>query len=575
MTFAGDIPRLLDDLHPFSFLTDEGGVILHAGRALRKLTTVELCSKPFRDVFSMRQPGPPLDRGLPAALRGELIVLSMPHDHNLEFSGQVVEVGTSPSCFLFSIQPRIAYPGDLSRAGLRFDDFVIGDPIFDHLLLTQSERFARKRLEDSQHCLEWETKLAKLHYQLTVQTFDLADSQRAYQLAIGSICEVLGWDIGHLLVRGGGNGSPLISSPVWYLSDAQKFEAFVQASDGMQFSEGVGLPGQALKSRTTIGFPSVQEAGNFLRKKALHMYPHVSGVAVPVILKDEVLAVVEFFTLRRIPDWENTLHLFETVGLQLSGVAARQQAREREQLQNDALAQTAKMTSLGELAAGVAHEIRNPLSTASLLLQILGRMLKAGPVSNDQVETQAGRLKVCLDQIEKVVADLQGVSRDSSRDPYAPTSIRVMIEQSISLCHARFARGGVRLSVEPMPEEWAVECRASQIAQVLLNLLSNAYDAALESEARWVKVEVYDSGDSFEISVCDSGLGIGQDIQEKIMEPFFTTKVPGKGTGLGLSVSSKIVMEHHGRLFLDRLSKHTRFVVALPKLKLSTCQASF
>jgi C4-dicarboxylate-specific signal transduction histidine kinase len=513
----------------------------------------------------MRQPRLPGEEILPKDLPGELLVLSIPHDHNLEFCGQVVELGSLTRCFLFSIQPRVASPGDLPQAGLQFDDFVIGDPVFDYMLFTQSQRVARKRLEASRWQLEWETKLAKLHSRLTVETFDLADAYTAYQLAIRSICEVLEWDIGHLLVPEGAEESPLVSSKVWYLSDPPKFEAFVKATNGMRFYDGVGLPGEALQARTTIGFPSFQGASNFLRKDALQSCPHVSGVAVPVILNKEVLAVVEFFTLREVPDWENTIHLFEAVGLQLGGVVARQRAREREKIQNDSLAQAAKMTTLGELAAGVAHEIRNPLSTASLLIHLLERMLKAGPVSGDQVRVQAERLKLCLEQIEKIVSDLQGFSRDSSRDPYTSASIRAMIERSLSLCHARFARGGVRVSVEPIPEEWAIDCRPSQISQVILNLLSNAYDAALESEARWVKVEVSDRGDWFDISVLDSGSGISTEVADRIMEPFFTTKEVGKGTGLGLSVSSKLVSEHGGRLFLDRSSLHTRFVVALPK----------
>jgi len=565
MSLSIDIPRLLDDLHPFSFVTDERGVILHVGRSLRKLTPLDICSKHFREIFVTRQPGPPLEQAVPAALHGEFVVLSMPHDHNLEFCGQVVELGLLPQCFLFSIQPRVVSPGDLLRAGLQFDDFVVGDPVFDYLLFTQSQRTARSRLEEAQSRLEWETKLAKLHCQLTVETFDLADAERAYRLAIRAICEFLEWDIGHLLVREGGKGSPLVSSEVWYLSDPQKFVTFVQASSGMRFSEGVGLPGAVLQSRVTIGLPSIRDARNFLRKKALEMYPHVSGVAAPVILNGEVLAVVEFFTLRKIPDWENTVHLFETVGFQLSGVVTRQKAREKEKLQGEALAQAAKMTTLGELAAGVAHEIRNPLSTASLLLQLLERMFKAGPVSNEQVATQTGRLTLCIEQIGKIVSDLQGFSRDSSRDPYVLTPLRSIIEQSVALSHARFAKEAVRLSVESIPDEWMVECRASQLSQVILNLLSNAYDAAIESEARWVTVEVRGAGDEFRISVLDSGGGVSQELADKIMEPFFTTKTAGKGTGLGLSVSAKIVAEHHGRLFLDRSNPNTCFVVILPK----------
>jgi signal transduction histidine kinase len=140
-----------------------------------------------------------------------------------------------------------------------------------------------------------------------------------------------------------------------------------------------------------------------------------------------------------------------------------------------------------------------------------------------------------------------------------------LIEQSLALCEARFKKDAVKLITEPVPSEWSLECRDSQISQVLLNLLGNAHDAAMEAPERWVKLAAEDIGDSFEFSITDSGPGMTEEIADKILEPFFTTKPAGKGTGLGLSISHKIVVEHMGQLALDRASPHTRFTVRLPK----------
>ncbi|HEX4924120.1 MAG TPA: ATP-binding protein, partial [Bdellovibrionales bacterium] len=113
--------------------------------------------------------------------------------------------------------------------------------------------------------------------------------------------------------------------------------------------------------------------------------------------------------------------------------------------------------------------------------------------------------------------------------------------------------------------ELVIACRPTQISQVLLNLLNNAHDAVAEQTEKWVKLDVRDLGDSVELSVTDSGAGIPPEIQEKIMQPFFTTKQIGEGTGLGLSISKGLVDSHHGQLRLDAKSKNTRFVVLLPK----------
>jgi signal transduction histidine kinase len=110
-----------------------------------------------------------------------------------------------------------------------------------------------------------------------------------------------------------------------------------------------------------------------------------------------------------------------------------------------------------------------------------------------------------------------------------------------------------------------LECRPTQITQVLLNLLNNARDAAEESEERWVQLDVTELADWIRISVTDSGKGIPVEIREKIMSPFFTTKAVGKGTGLGLSITKSIVDSHRGTLILDEESVQTRFVIELPK----------
>lgn len=123
----------------------------------------------------------------------------------------------------------------------------------------------------------------------------------------------------------------------------------------------------------------------------------------------------------------------------------------------------------------------------------------------------------------------------------------------------------MRLSAHPVPEDWSLEWRGSQISQAILNRLSNAHDAVVEADVRWVKLAVRDFGDAFELCVTDTRPGIPETGAQKIMAPFFTTKTTGNGTGLGLSISSKIVAEHFGRLYLDRSVPNTRFVVILPK----------
>jgi C4-dicarboxylate-specific signal transduction histidine kinase len=227
------------------------------------------------------------------------------------------------------------------------------------------------------------------------------------------------------------------------------------------------------------------------------------------------------------------------------------------------------MATLGEIAAGVAHEINNPVSTISLVSEILKRLSRAGKLSPEEAAVQLSRLNLCLKRITKIVAELQAFSRDAPQDGFQAIAIKTIIAETLDLCSARLVRSRIKLHVDEIDPTWSIECRGSQISQVLLNLLSNAHDAIQDMERAWINLSVEELSDHYEISVTDSGHGIPESIAQNIMKPFFTTKSIGKGTGLGLSISSNIMTDHHGALQIDSTSPNTRFVMTLPKKRLA------
>jgi C4-dicarboxylate-specific signal transduction histidine kinase len=169
-------------------------------------------------------------------------------------------------------------------------------------------------------------------------------------------------------------------------------------------------------------------------------------------------------------------------------------------------------------------------------------------------------------RIRGIVDALRTFARDADRDPMRPESVRKIIDDTLELCGKRFQQRAIAIDVVPIAEDLRVECRSVQISQILLNLLSNAYDAVETQERRRVRITVESDPGRVYIGVADSGPGIPYELRGRIMEPFFTTKGVGQGTGLGLSVSRGLAELHGGDLALDPSSQETRFVLALPRV---------
>lgn len=229
------------------------------------------------------------------------------------------------------------------------------------------------------------------------------------------------------------------------------------------------------------------------------------------------------------------------------------------------LAAAAKMSALGEMAAGLAHEINNPVAIihghASLLRSLADRKL----ISSKNLNETASVIEQTSERISRIVKSLRAFARDVEQDAFQKVPLIDVIRETAELSVARFQKRGIEFRIDPFDESLKVECRPVQISQVLLNLLNNAYDAVENMQSPWVRISVVEEKDFVEIKVTDSGKGIPPELQGKLFQPFFTTKEIGKGTGLGLSLSSGIMETQFGSLSLDPSSPHTCFVARLPK----------
>lgn len=258
--------------------------------------------------------------------------------------------------------------------------------------------------------------------------------------------------------------------------------------------------------------------------------------------------------------------IVEIQNQELAAEVERRKAAEAEQIKTQALlVQSVKMASLGEMAGGIAHEINNPLTIINGKISQLRHYVAQKPVPEDLLAKALDSVEATVLRIAKIVKGLRTFSRSGAKDPFETVSVAALLDDVVSFCAEKLARLNITFRVPTIPPGLQVECRATQISQVILNLINNARDAVETCEKKWIELQVADLGTAIEIAVVDAGSGIPSNIQTSLFQPFFTTKPVNKGTGLGLSISKGIIEDHSGKLFVDNAAAHTRLVVVLPK----------
>lgn len=245
--------------------------------------------------------------------------------------------------------------------------------------------------------------------------------------------------------------------------------------------------------------------------------------------------------------------------------------------QRKSLEYSAKMSALGEMAGGISHEINNPLTIILGKVTQIRHKIERGTATREQILTDLDKVDDTVIRIARIIKTMRGLTRQDEQEAIQAVSLRTLLEDVISFYRERFTIGNIQVRIGDLPDAM-IECRPTQIQQVFMNLIANAYDAIHGTPNPWISIDAYllpETG-QIEVAFTDSGHGIRADLAEKIMQPFFTTKPPGKGTGLGLSISRSIVSAHDGELALDKDCPNTRFRLTLPlKQKNRTGQVAF
>jgi two-component system, NtrC family, sensor kinase len=224
------------------------------------------------------------------------------------------------------------------------------------------------------------------------------------------------------------------------------------------------------------------------------------------------------------------------------------------------LAQTEKLASIGQLAAGVAHEINNPLGVIKCYANLIAKELSPASASMGDVEV----IRKHTDQCKSVVESLLNFARMSEPKKQS-TDLHNVIEDVFFVLENQMLKDGISVERQFMDNSPRLTVDANQIKQVFMNLLMNAFQAMAGGGRITVKTAMNPVARVLTVSIADSGPGIPEKIIDRIFDPFFTTKETGRGTGLGLAVSYGIIKKHGGDIVVEsRMGEGTVFILQLP-----------
>jgi len=383
---------------------------------------------------------------------------------------------------------------------------------------------------------------------ITMEIVLAADLNAALEVVLRRVCQTTGWVLGQSWIPRA-DGSALECSPAWFAS-GKHVEGFRLSSESTRLHPGIGLPGRVWRSKQPVWIRDVAVDSNFPRAEHAREAGLKAAFAIPIIAHDEVIAVIEFFMTEQRSEDERLVKLVTAVAAQLDLAIERKRAEEQVRLTQAELAHVGRVTTMGELAASIAHEVNQPLGAIVGNADICLRWL-------DEAEPNLAELREALEDIandgrraSQVISRVRSLAKKHVPEK-SPLNLSDVAREVVELVSHEAQRKQVAISSDFAVSLPLVPGDRVQLQQVLLNLVMNGIEAMNEvdknSRALTLKTDLCEWG--VLALVCDCGVGIDPSKVDQIFKPFHTTK--SGGMGMGLAISKSIIESHGGKLWAE------------------------
>ena len=402
------------------------------------------------------------------------------------------------------------------------------------------------------------------------------ESQTLYEISLAFVSTTNLDDLLDLIVQAAVKTIDAADNCVLHLLDERTGELLPRAlsfttlrqKDGgrSRMRPGHGVAGLALERAQVINVGDVARDPRFVRVGQVR--PFASIMVAPLKLGERRIGTLSVDSTMRFAFSPNDERLLMTLATQAAAaienarlVSDLQQSLLKLQTTQAQLIQSEKLSAIGQLIAGVAHELNNPLTAVMGYAQLL----QASAGMDNEVLEDVRKIHLQAQRAAKIVQNLLTFAREQKAERRF-IDVNDIIRRTLELRAYQLKMENIQVVTHLSPQALGAMADASQLQQVFLNLVNNAQDAMIEY--RHGGILVVSSrlrGDTIEVRFSDNGPGFTDEVKQHLFEPFFTTKEVGKGTGLGLSICFGIIQEHGGRIWAEgEPDKGATFVVELP-----------